>query len=194
MYLINVFRPENIEAGKRYTSDYLNKIKNFMYFTEEEANEVIKGKTFFENAVEFELLEKKIDYQTLAAYASLKFGVEIPEDPEASLHSMGFNGEKHIFMFLPDTSKSRNSFNLEIPHDELGKYTVYQAKQAYAVKTKHNAYARGTTEEGWSAMPCDNCEYTDDFDKVKEMVDCGGLPDDFIEKWDPEHSLFHPWW
>jgi hypothetical protein len=65
----------------------------------------------------------------------------------------------------------------------------------YAVVMDEVDYQRkGLNERGWDLMACDNCEYTDDYDAVKAMVDEGGLSKTFLTNWKEGETVFCPWW
>lgn len=56
-----------------------------------------------------------------------------------------------------------------------------------------NHQENGLNEIGWKLLP-KSCSYIDDKEIVKDLVDRGGLCDNFIRHWINEQTVFHTWW
>ena len=86
-------------------------------------------------------------------------------------------------------------YTLKIPRENMEAYIICNRFTMYAVVMDEVDYQRkGLNERGWDLMACDNCEYTDNYDAVKAMVDEGGLSETFLTNWKEGETVFCPWW
>ena len=56
-----------------------------------------------------------------------------------------------------------------------------------------NHQENGLNEIGWKLLP-KSCSYIDDKEIVKDLVDRGGVCDNFIRHLINEQTVFHTWW
>lgn len=73
-----------------------------------------------------------------------------------------------------------------------GKYLRKRLTQQYACVMKEAAYQRGIDDGGWDMLP-DNCQYCDNRERIKEMVDAKYLYPDFLKNW-TDNSVLWAWW
>lgn len=187
MYLFRCKKPQGIEPG-----DLLSEEK-YQYMEDH-------GTTFFstkdysrlcnsikKNSVEVDGLCLFYDLTMISMKLCDKYGIDYDHDLEDNLNLVAQDDKERVFQ--------SKGYKVSIPNDEMEQYLYHKKQHLYAVNMEEIAYQRkGLNDRGWDLMACDNCDYTDDFDAVKAMVDEGGLSKEFVDSWVDEETVFCPWW
>ena len=155
------------------------------FFSEAEAKCFCK--TMRDNAVEVTADVRCYDTTNLILELCEREKIEYDASLEENLYIASSSSEQTVFR--------TGDYRLEIPRDDIEAYIICNRFTMYAIVLDEVDYQRkGLNERGWDLMACGNCEYTDDYDAVKAMVEEGGLSDTFLSNWKEGETVFCPWW
>lgn len=149
-------------------------------------------KTLADNLVPVTSMVRCYDKFILADKMCEQHGLEYDVDMEDNIYFSAYGPDGgRLSYHAPDG----NSYSLDMTEDEINQCIINKKVDEYIVKMEEVAYQRkGLSDRGWELMACENCDYTDDFDAVKAMVDEGGLSEEFTDNWVNGETVFHPWW
>lgn len=187
MMLYRCSKPEGISQYEHLTWKRKEELESghVNFFDEAEAKRLCK--TIFDNSVEVTADVRCYDITTILLELCEKEGIEFDPELEEEIYISSSSSEKTTFRC--------RDYTLEIPRENMEAYIICNRFTMYAVVMDEVDYQRkGLNERGWDLMACDNCEYTDDYDAVKAMVDEGGLSETFLTNWKEGETVFCPWW
>ena len=127
------------------------------------------------------------DYTMIAIKLCEENKIEYFQEIEDSMYMSSSSSKEIVFTY--------NKYKTSIPTEDIECYYIHKRVELYAIAMNEVDYQRkGLNSKGWELMACENCEYTDDYDAVKAMVDEGGLSHTFLDNWREGQTVFHPWW
>lgn len=189
--LLNLSFSEDIIPYETYDFKLLEMRKNSICVPENKIENKFIGSTFLKNAMPVYSLVKEWDLFSLAADASIIFKTDIPENAENSIRYIGFRGGNEEFLFTPNPCFPDRTETLRIKSEDRNKYRISKKRTVYIADFSEKEYIKVDTPEIFEYLPCKNGQYTDDYEKVKILVDKKLIPTSFIEGWDSLHSVFH---
>ncbi len=187
MYLFRCKKPEGIENGDLLSEEKYEKMQagRTSFFEEKDYTRLCN--TIRKNAVEVTSLCVFYDLTMITMKLCDKYKIDYDQELEDELTLIAQSDSERVF--------KTKGYEITIPEEEIAQYYYRKKELMYAVDMEEVAYQRkGLNDRGWELMACANCDYTDDFDAVKAMVDEGGLSSEFVNAWIDDETVFCPWW
>ncbi len=196
IYLFRCQKPR-LKDGTFLNKEEFKKYEESFQFFDYDDSEFLDCPTLVNNSVKVQVEQEVYDLRHIAeaicTYNSKDFNLDEFNNRASNVLFTSFSDEHITFEYYNAITKG--FLNKEFTNKEIQNYIVTKNVEGFLVGLNQVDYQRkGLNDRGWELMPCDNTGYSDDYEKIEQMVVEGGLSETFLENWEEEETVFHPWW